>query len=38
MGKSRLVDELSKTNFLIPINLRTEDDGTGDSYVFPHGL
>lgn len=26
-GKSRLVDEFSKYNFLIPINLRMEDDG-----------
>jgi hypothetical protein len=33
MGKSRLLDELSKTHFMIPINLRR--DGTGGlSYVF----
>jgi hypothetical protein len=37
-GKSRLVDEFSKYNFLIPINLRMEDDGMGGSSNFPYGL
>jgi hypothetical protein len=33
-GKSRLVDEFSKSNFLIPINLRMEDDSMG-THHFP---
>jgi hypothetical protein len=33
MGKSRLLDELSKTHFMIPINLRGDRTG-GLSYLF----
>lgn len=39
MGKSRLLDELSKTHFLIPVNLHeTETRGVYDSPVIPYYL
>ena len=36
MGKSRLLDEFSRTNFLIPVNLRKEGtEGTYDPSILP---
>jgi hypothetical protein len=37
MGKSRLLDEFSKSYFLIPINLRSESGGSS-YHFYLHGL
>jgi hypothetical protein len=33
-GKSRMIDELSKEHFVIPINLRSADSGMSDTLII----